>query len=204
MLFRSQYKNYLKWVEDHFAVSSYFHYEKHMPNLEQYILNLDIFHGPARLTWKDTFGIEFKDWNRCHYLVSDLSGLGHQADRQLKLTHNGLSSATYELQSLPRNQIINNLSVKDGKFLEANSGQYVASYNNIQELVDNKILVTGVPIKLQTMIEKKLIIKNFDQCAETYNAWVNENGIGTPYSPDDLQRIATEEIQQWHTPLQLQ
>ena len=44
------YKSYLEWVETNFAVSRYFDYETHMPDLEKFILNLDIFHGPQRLS----------------------------------------------------------------------------------------------------------------------------------------------------------
>ena len=92
-----QYKNYLDWVERHFTVSSYFYYEKHMPDLEKYILNLDIFHGTQRLSWKDTFDIDFQDWNRCHYLTSDLSGIGHQLSVP-QLTYDA-PAAKLELQS---------------------------------------------------------------------------------------------------------
>jgi hypothetical protein len=32
-----------------------------------------------------------------------------------------------------------------------------------------------VPIKKQTLAEKRFMIKNFDQCVEVYNNWVNNN-----------------------------
>ena len=161
-----------------------------MPNLEKYILNLDIFHGPERLTWKDTFDIDFQDWNRCHYLTSDLSGIGHQLSVP-QLTYDA-PAAKLELQSLAFKEISRSLSVQDQKFMREHAVKYVKSYKNIAELVDNKVLVTGVPIKLQTMLEKRLVIKNFDQCVEHYNAWVDKNGLGIRYSEDELQIFYTD------------
>ena len=183
---------------------NHFDYETHMPDLEKFILNLDIFHGPQRLTWKDTFDIDFQDWNRCHYLVSDLSGLGQQLDKTPLLTYDKPVQNNYQLESLTMNTISQSLSVQDQKFMSENGSKYVKSRKNIHELVENKVLVTGVPIKLQTMLEKRLVIKNFDQCVEHYNAWVDKNGLGIRYSEDELQQDITKEIQQWHTPTLLQ
>jgi hypothetical protein len=64
--------------------------------------------------------------------------------------------------------------------------------------VNNKILVTGVPIKLQTMMEKKLLVSNFGQCVEVYNQWVSANGIGTMYTEEQLGAIVSNEIREWH------
>jgi hypothetical protein len=70
------YKNYLEWTNNHFNVSSHFYYDQQLPDIENYILNLPIFAGKSRrVTWKDKFGIDFNDWNRCHYYNSDIGTL---------------------------------------------------------------------------------------------------------------------------------
>ena len=70
------YREYVTWCNNHFNVSSYFYYEEHLPRIEQYILNLPIFSNQTqKLTWQDNFGIEFDQWNLCHYINSDLGTL---------------------------------------------------------------------------------------------------------------------------------
>jgi hypothetical protein len=192
-----RYRHYLDWVQQHFTVNSYFHYEKDLLDIEKYILNLDIFHGPQRLTWQDKFDINFKDWNRCHYLTSDLSGIGNQLNVP-QLGYDKPADVKYELQSLTLKDIGRSLSVQDQKFMSQHAVKYVKSYKNIQELVENKVLVTGVPIKLQTMLEKKLLIKNFDECVDFYNDWVARNNVGKPYSESDIEDTVSKEMQQWH------
>jgi hypothetical protein len=54
------------------------------------VLGLGIFNSQQKKkTWKDIFEIEFENWNRFHYLLSDLSGIG----KQLK----NLTQFTYEI-----------------------------------------------------------------------------------------------------------
>jgi hypothetical protein len=70
------YRDYVAWCNNHFNVASYFYYEEHLPHIEQYILNLPIFSQQTqKLTWQDNFGIEFDQWNLCHYITSDLGTL---------------------------------------------------------------------------------------------------------------------------------
>jgi hypothetical protein len=199
----NKYVNYLQWVENHFTVSSYFEYETHLPNIEEYILDLDIFGGQQTKSWNDTFGIEFSDWNRCHYLASDMSGLSAQLPTpdNLKITFDSqdhLDSVDL-VPVLSKNAIFNSLSTGDKQFLQQHTEKYVNSYKAIDELVQHKILVTGVPIKLQTMMEKRRLIRNFDQCAEAYNQWVRQSGVGDPYTDADIKKIESDEISAWHS-----
>lgn len=69
------YRDYVNWCNNHFNVANYFYYEEHLPYIEKYILNLPIFTQQQKLTWKDNFDIEFDQWNKCHYLKSDLGTL---------------------------------------------------------------------------------------------------------------------------------
>jgi hypothetical protein len=84
---------------------------------------------------------------------------------------------------------------KDWNFLKAQLPAYRKTLGELADLITNKILVTGVPIKLQSLQEKKHIIKNFDQCIEWYNQWVTANGYGKLYTVDELDSLAqTEEV----------
>ena len=197
-----KYVAYLKWVDDHFSVASYFKYETHMPNIEQYILGLDIFGNQSKKTWHDSFEIEFKDWNRCHYLVSDLSGISAQLpapsvpriefDSRDQLDSVELAPVTTKAD------ILNSLSAGDQQFLHEHSVRYVKTYHTIDELIKNNVLVTGIPIKLQTMLEKRRLIRNFDQCVEVYNNWVTQHGVGDPYTHTDINSLSFKELGHWH------
>ena len=91
-----------------------------------------------------------------------------------------------------------NLSILDQQYLVDNGKKYIDAYNGIQDLVKNGTLVTSVPIKLQTLAEKRKIIKNFDQCVETYNIWVEENNLGQKYTDSELKLISNQEVNNWY------
>jgi hypothetical protein len=66
----------LQWTNEHFSPASYYYYERNILDIEKYILSLPIFNGqPCKKTWKDVFGISFNDWNRCHFLASDVGSI---------------------------------------------------------------------------------------------------------------------------------
>jgi hypothetical protein len=133
-------------------------------------------------------------------LSSDLSGISNQLATNVKqLTYDAPEETKqYQLQSIDRHDIGKSLSVADQQFLIKNIKSYHDSKLAIDELVDHKVLVTPVPIKLQTMLEKKLLIKNFKECVDCYNEWVDKNKIGVPYTLDDIDNSAQEEIVKWH------
>jgi hypothetical protein len=196
----NQYLEYTEWVDNHFTVSSYFYYERDLPRIEDYILNLSIFNNTAHKTWQDTFDITFQDWNMCHYLISDMSGIGLQLENSNKnpaLTFNP-SCNNYQLQALDQSAIGSGLSTVDQTFLNDHIDLYRKTSSTIAELVEQKVLVTGVPIKLQTMMEKKLLIKNFNQCVDVYNQWVTVTGCGKLYTDEQLMSLTHNEVQSWH------
>lgn len=208
-----RYKDYLDWTDRHFTINSYFKYDQDLAGIEDYILNLSIFNNQAqKKTWKDIFEINFNDWNRCHYLISDISGIGKQLptnQEKLQLTYESKQpSDQLQLQSLSQSEITQSLTVADQKFLLSNASNYKKTKEAIQELVDHKILVTSVPIKLQTMLEKKLLVSNFNECVDAYNNVMTDphsliNGLGKLYNSDDIDNILTNEINQWHTTAKL-
>ena len=197
-----KYLAYLKWVDDHFSVASYFEYKTHMPCIEQYILGLDIFGNQQKKTWGESFNIEFQDWNRCHYLTSDLSGISAQLSApstpRIEFdSHDQLGSLEL-LPATTKTAILNNLSIGDKKFLYEHASKYVKAYQTIDQLIKNNVLVTGIPIKLQTMLEKRKLVRNFDQCVEVYNHWVEQCGVGDLYTQNDLDQQCIKELNQWH------
>ena len=196
----NQYVRYLKWCDDHFNIGSYFYYDRDFHNLEQYVLSLPMFQGRQQQTWKHMFDIEFADWNRCHYLLSDLSGIGNQFPQ---LENSNSSQSGYQLQSLSRTEIALQLGQNHLDYVKTHTKNYVKTAQGIDQLVANKVLVTPVPIKLQTMLEKKLLFQNFDQLAKVYNEWVDYTGHGQHYSAEHEQTVALAESQRWHATLQL-
>ena len=190
----TRYKNYLKWVDDHFQVNSYFNYEQDLKNIENYILNLDIFPNQEKKTWNDIFSIEWSDWNKCHKLISDLGSM--QDVKLIDYDHTVWSNKSKELTVL--NKLKTNLTIADQNYLAHHSEKYTKAYMGIRQLVVNGTLVTGVPIKLQTLAEKRQIIKNYDQCIEVYNKWVDENNLGQKYTGDELKLISNQEVTEWH------
>jgi len=180
------YKEYINWCDTYFNVTSYFDYEKDLKDIEKYILGLDIFPNQERKNWNDIFDIPWNDWNKCHKLISDFGG----SDVKL-LENNKASTMTPAL-------LQSSLSLVDQNYLAHHGPKYVTAYKGITELVERGALVTGIPIKLQTMAEKRKIIKNFDQCVEVYNNWVDTRGMGVKYTDDDLKQIANAEVKNWY------
>ena len=184
------YKEYLKWSDTHFRVASYFDYEKDLKDIEKYILNLDIFPNKEKKSWNDIFDIEWSDWNKCHKLISDVGSMDP------KLLEYDITTSTST--ELVLDKLKSNLSLVDQNYLIEHSKKYVSAYKGIEQLVKQGALVTGIPIKLQTMAEKKKVIKNFDECVEVYNKWVDQNHLGTKYTNDELKQIANEEVKNWY------
>ena len=207
----TQYSDYTKWVDNHFNVQSYFNYDKDLKNIEQYILGLDFMQGHENNTWKDMFGQSWDDWNTCHRMLPNLVlSQPALSANTLNITVNtsNITQSHWESvagpdwpKSLPPvaladttlphiqeeiSRIFNEVqtvtvSRDNYNFLKVQLPQYQQTQKELNNLVDNKILVTGVPIKLQSLTEKKHIIKNFDQCVDWYNQWVTDNNYGKLY-----------------------
>ena len=136
----NQYCEYMQWVDAHFQVNSYFEYERDMPNIENYILNLRVFNQTTKpLNWADRWDISWHDWNRMHYLLS-LVAFDHE------------------------------FSAEETKFMANNIDLYTKCRIDIQDLQDLGILVSGVPIKLHTLHQKTQMIANTAECLLSYNS----------------------------------
>lgn len=197
-----KYMVYLKWVDNHFMINSVFNYEKDMPNLENYINTLDIFPAEQPIkSWTDGYGISWNTWNNCHYLISDTSGFSKSITNETQLRQ----LAAPENKNLPlRSMDINKLMVRDSlcpahqAFLQENIQGYFNVYLKVNEMVQDRTLIAGVPIKLQTLAEKAVLIKNFKECVDTYNDWSSKQNNKHRVSLEDLGRTAFEEIKTWY------
>ena len=75
----------------------------------------------------------------------------------------------------------------------------MAAHHSIQELVDRRVLVTPVPIKLQTMMEKSLMIQDFPLVVKIYNDWAQRTGLGRLRDLGEIELQAARELEQWHS-----
>ena len=83
-------------------------------------------------------------------------------------------------------------------FLNHHTTQYQQTNTAIAKLVEQKIMISPPPIKKQTLAEKKYIVKNFEQCLEVYNQWIDRNpSIGNPIDSTVLDSFAVAERQRW-------
>lgn len=251
------YKTYLAWCEDYFDVASYFHYEQDIPEIEKYILNLPIFgQRPQRLTWQDQFGIDFNDWNRCHYLSSDIGTvalehcdqfqqLTHQAqyqevedesitDQQIAKDYSDICDQSWPevtswedfnalpdnikkecieqhgLAATPRRSYLvptnTNLVLpkQHQQYLSKYHSQYDRANQEINRMVENRIIVTPPPIKKQTLAEKYYMVRNFDQLLDMYNEWIYQNPeVGEPLNMNQIRQLSGFEQHHWQPPIQL-
>jgi hypothetical protein len=225
------YKNYITWSEQYFDIGTYFNYEKDIPRLEQYILNLPVFLlQTQQITWDQNFGHSFNDWNQMHYIRSDpgvLSCLPAQAAEKLLLNISD-PVVDYQQHSLPQMPAVHSaadlaaLSEDVVKiwtrdvisrtgivpFLDSEKQQKLAPYQSgyalakttIDQMVRLGIMVSGPPIKKQTMNDKHQMIKNFDELVDVYNSWIDQNpGIGEPVDHDTIQNQISAESDFWYS-----
>jgi hypothetical protein len=197
-----KYLVYLEWVDSHFRVNSIFNYDKDVHNLEKYVNGLDIFPEDQPIkTWKEHYGISWNDWNSCHYLISDTSGfsksIAHDAPIQLL---NGPENTSLPTTAMNIEKLMSrtSLSTTHQEFLKGNIQNYVKTYADIGKLVINRTLIHGMPIKLQTLAEKAILVKNFEECIDTYNNWSTKHSRKHQVSLNDLGVTALDEIKAWY------
>jgi hypothetical protein len=196
----NSYVSYIKWTEDHFNINSCFDYEKDLADIETYINNLNLFGNDKKNNfWQNIFGMPWKDWNMCHYLLSDLSTGGQNASTLLTQHLPWVDSKSVENLPTLVNEIGSAVKLADQQFIKENINQYLETDKNIQHMVQDGILASSVPIKLQTMIEKCHLIKNFEQCLETYNRWVDQTKFGVQVTQQQILDHSVDELAQWHS-----
>lgn len=228
------YRKYLDWSQQYFNVASYFNYEDDLPRIEQFILNLPIFGGQTKkVTWQETFGINFNSYNQCHYSLSDIGTLflenrpkedllipvGADENQQIA-EYQRLSPPQWpainrpeDFKNLPTeirtefnkllinenyNNIVSLLGRDRYEFVRSHQEGYQNAKKSINRMVELGVMISGPPIKKQTLMEKRYMIKNFDQCLDSYNRWIQQNpGVGAPVTEQTLTAQIDSEKNYW-------
>ena len=226
----NDYVKYINWSDTYFNVQSYFDYDTHMSEIEKYILNLDFMNGHENNTWQDMFGQSFSNWNACHRMLPNL--LLHDRStvagtKTIPVNRNEISMESYNLlrgedwpeswrdpgtavmphiqEEIHTRFDVKSVPVTDSEynFLSSNLSVYQETSMQIENLTKLGFLVTGVPVKLQTLHEKRQVVKNFDQTVEWYNAWVEKTGQGEPYTDTQINQGIQTENSHWDSVLKL-
>lgn len=226
----NNYVKYINWSDTYFNIQSYFNYDIDMNNIEDYILNLDFMQGHCDNRWSDMFGQDFLTWNACHRLIPNLFLRDNSNIKNAKTLTIGTSNITnqnweqirgpawpntyseFNKQELPisiQNEIISRLSMQTTKvtkdeynFLTDNLPAYKNTISQIEKLKDDGFVGAGIPLKLQSLQEKKQVIKNFNECIDWYNNWVDKNNFGKHYSESELSILAQQEESKLTVPIQ--
>jgi hypothetical protein len=143
-------------------------------------------HQNPQLHWENIKGNE---WPASYY------------DHALNKTNNLPTEIKNEISM--RHSTSKNVTVTDSeyKFLEKNLPVYQETNMQINNLVKDGFMVTGVPIKLQSLREKKHIVKNFNECVIWHNEWVDANNFGKHYNDKELAEISAREEEQLTLPI---
>ena len=89
---------------------------------------------------------------------------------------------------------------EEKRFMQDHINLYTATRVKIQDFQDAGVLVTGIPIKLQTLGEKSKIVHNLEYCMNVYNNWIttyNPN-FGITYNHNSLAQLAHSETACWN------
>jgi hypothetical protein len=205
----NEYRDYVTWSNEYFNVGSFFYYDQHLENIEQYILNLPVFNSQKnKITWTEKFGIDFYNWNRMHHISSNIGALlsapesvngllDYKKDLHNDQSINGLPVA---LKESAAQLIISQSGPAAIQFLKQHHQGFDNVNSAIRKMQQLDIIVTPPPIKKQTLSEKMHIINNFDQCLDLYNTWIGGHpDLGTPLSNMDIQSKAEKEYLFWNS-----
>lgn len=200
-----QYHDYIKWSTEYFNIGSFFYYDQHLENIEQYILNLPIFSSqPHKVTWNERFGIDFHNWNRMHHLPSNIGALLSAPESINTLLEYRPSAHNNQLPMTSNDSatqlIVSHSNPAAVKFLKHHQQGFDNVNSAIEKMRQLDIILSGPPIKKQTLAEKMHIISNFDECLELYNTWIVHNPeLGQSWSSVDMQSQAEKEYAFWNS-----
>jgi hypothetical protein len=217
----NNYIKYTQWAEKYFKIQSVFYYDDSVNTLEKYIFDLEFMKDSRENnSWESMFGQSFNQYNTCHRLLPDLFLKNTQGPNQLLLKNpmdknkwDALKGSNWlnfdnidgkKFNNLPlviQQEIaghfqsnLKHISVSDDiiNFLNQHFTQYSETYNKLDKLVDDGFLVTNIPIKLQTLNDKKMLVENFDESINWYNKWAQDNNFEIML-PDNLYKLANQE-----------
>ena len=182
------------------------------------------------VTWDQNFGHSFNEWNQMHYIRSDPGALScppAQASEKLLLNipdpvvdyqqhslpqmpavHSAADLATlppdvvkiWACDVVSRTGIVPLLDSENQQKLAPYQSGYALAKTTIDQMIQLGIMISGPPIKKQTMHDKHQIIKNFDQLTEVYNCWIEKNpDVGGPVDHDTIQNQISTESDFWYS-----
>ena len=191
----NEYHEYVIWSEKYFDPQSYFMYETHAHNIEDYILNLDFMRGHTNNRWDDMFDMEFDTWNKVHKTLPDsiLSSTAEGVEVEMvpQLTYQSAFNQMPMPVDSNQSQAVIRVAPEVAGFLKKNVQQYVTVKDQLDMLVEKKFMDGSVPIKLQTWLEKQQLFTNFESCINWYNEWAIDNNYNTL---DNTKHSAKEEL----------
>ena len=183
---------------------------------------------PNLITWDKNFGINFNQFNQTHYALSDINSVDLSSINKIEFSSAALNedkailekyqqTAPLEWPPANSNEELQNLPAEIKKqFIMSNYGvipwldkkrqdivkSYLSGYHlandTIKKMIDLGIVISGPPIKKQTLYEKRKIIKNFKQCVERYNQWIIDNpNFGAPITDSDVDDRCSQEQNFW-------
>jgi hypothetical protein len=183
-----------------------------------------------RVTWDQNFGISFNDWNKMHYARSDLNYLPldkpsdlkkaileqtdivkhyqHHAPSHWPAVHslNDVANLPLNLQQQWSQEMIkiHGLVFALDHHTQQTINQFKPGYDQAQQTINQMInlgiMISGPPIKKQTLFDKQKTIRNFDQLIEIYNNWVLAHpDIASPVTDQDLVNKTHTESEFWNS-----
>ena len=199
-----QYSRYIKWSSACFNIGSFFYYDQHVENIEQYVLDLPVFSSQRKkITWQEKFGINFSNWNRMHHIPSNIGTLLSSPDSIKSLASYKKTSDDSRLATLdksPEELIVSKSDPATIQFLKHHQQGFKNVNSAIQKMCELDVMVSPPPIKKQTLVEKMHIINNIGECLRLYNKWIEKHpDLGQPLSEDDLQSQAYKEHASWNS-----
>ena len=103
-----------------------------------------------------------------------------------KVLDNLTDSVRTDLMSFVSNALPNKFPNDETyNFINNNINSYIDVKSQLDDLVNNGFLVTNIPIKLQTFSEKKNLIKNYSECIDWFNEWVDKTGFCERFVEDN-------------------
>jgi hypothetical protein len=188
-----EYKDYVDWSTKHFDIGSFYYYESHVGNLENYMHNLPIFAGKDKNKWEDVYNISFNDFNKYHKYKGDIGAIALETNKNLKQLTFQENATKTEFEEV----IYPHLPVSTREFVDKHKHNYQKAYTSISHLVKLGVLVSHLPIKKLTFAEKKFVTKNFNDCLNAFNDWIVQYPhLGQPVT-DNLVALEFQDNSMW-------
>tara|TARA_Y100001972_G_C7637921_1_gene320380 strand:- start:349 stop:1305 length:957 start_codon:yes stop_codon:yes gene_type:complete len=122
------------------------------------------------------------------YAMQKLTGLDHSVIQNFGISLQDYSHVRYMTSMYKQ--------TKDKKYMfENNVKNFVVLHKFITDLIKDKKLPNGIPIKMNTLHDKKKRVKNFESVLDTYNNWASKTNSHKVITLTQIQdRIRKENV----------